>query len=129
MKDNLSKKLTYKESINRYDVEFIYKGKIRLLFMLPTTEKDYAEALLEDKTIRKMMKLFYVFYLIFRKAIFNYVVETQGADFMLEEPVSSNGIRVSFDPNKKTLQACAKTDRSKKLLKRYLDSHRDLVVK
>ena len=46
-KDNLSKKLTYKESINRYDVEFIYKGKIRLLFMLPTTEKDYAEALLE----------------------------------------------------------------------------------
>ena len=84
-KDNLSKKLTYKESINRYDVEFIYKGKIRLLFMLPTTEKDYAEALLKDTTIRKMMKLFYIFYFIFRKAIFNYVVETQGADFMLEE--------------------------------------------
>ena len=36
-KDNLSKKLTYKESINRYDVEFIYKNKIRLLFMLPAT--------------------------------------------------------------------------------------------
>ena len=85
MKDNLSKKLTYTESINRYDVEFIYKGKIRLLFLLPTTEKDYAEALLEDTTIRKMMKLFYIFYFIFRKAIFNYVVETQGADFMLEE--------------------------------------------
>ena len=85
MKDNLSKKLTYKESIDRYDVEFIYKGKIRLLFMLPTTEKDYAEALLEDTTIRKMMKLFYIFYFIFRKAIFNYVVETQGADFMLED--------------------------------------------
>ena len=84
-KDNLSKKMTYKESINRYDVEFIYKGKIRLLFMLPTTEKDYAEALLEDTTIRKMMKLFYIFYFIFRKAIFNYVVETQGVDFMLEE--------------------------------------------
>ena len=84
-KDNLSKKLTYKESINRYDVEFIYKGKIKLLFMLPTTEKDYAEALLEDATIRKMMKLFYIFYFIFRKAIFNYVVETQGVDFMLEE--------------------------------------------
>ena len=84
-KDNLSKKLTYKESINRYDVEFIYKGKIRLLFMLPTTEKDYAEALLKDATIRKIMKLFYIFYFIFRKAIFNYVVETQGADFMLEE--------------------------------------------
>ena len=84
-KDNLSKKLTYKESINRYDVEFIYKGKIRLLFMLPTTEKDYAEALLEDTTIRKMMKLFYIIYFIFRKAIFNYVVETQGVDFMLEE--------------------------------------------
>ena len=84
-KDNLSKKLTYKESINRYDVEFIYKGKIKLLFMLPTTEKDYAEALLEDTTIRKMMKLFYIFYFIFRKAIFNYVVETQGVDFMLEE--------------------------------------------
>ena len=84
-KDNLSKKLTYKESINRYDVEFIYKGKIRLLFMLPTTEKDYAEALLEDTTIRKVMKLFYIFYFIFRKAIFNYVVETQGADFMLED--------------------------------------------
>ena len=84
-KDSLTKKLTYKESINRYDVEFIYKGKIRLLFMLPTTEKDYAEALLEDTTIRKMMKLFYIFYFIFRKAIFNYVVETQGADFMLEE--------------------------------------------
>ena len=32
-----------------------------------------------------MMKLFYVFYFIFRKSIFNYVVETQGADFMLEE--------------------------------------------
>ena len=76
-KDNLSKKMTYKESIDRYDVEFIYKGKIRLLFMLPATEKDYAEALLEDTTIRKMMKLFYVFYFIFRKAIFNYVVETQ----------------------------------------------------
>ena len=85
MKDNLSKKLTYKESINRYDVEFIYKGKIRLLFMLQTTEKDYAEALLEDTTIRKIMKLFYIFYFIFRKAIFNYVVETQGVDFMLEE--------------------------------------------
>ena len=84
-KDNLSKKITYKESINRYDVEFIYKGKIRLLFMLPATEKDYAEALLEDVTIRKIMKLFYIFYLIFRKSIFNYVVETQGADFMLED--------------------------------------------
>ena len=84
-KDNLSKKLTYKEAIDRYDVEFIYKDKIRLLFMLPATEKDYAEALLEDATIRKMMKLFYIFYLIFRKSIFNYVVETQGADFMLEE--------------------------------------------
>lgn len=85
MKDNLSKKLTYKESIDRYDVEFIYKDKIRLLFMLPPTEKDYAEALLEDTTIRKIMKLFYAFYFIFRKAIFNYVAETQGADFMLEE--------------------------------------------
>lgn len=84
-KDNLSKKLTHKESIDRYDVEFIYKGKIRLLFMLPTTEKDYAEALLEDTTIRKMMKLFYIFYLIFRKSIFNYVAETQGAGFMLED--------------------------------------------
>ena len=84
-KDNLSKKLTYKEAIDRYDVEFIYKNKIRLLFMLPSTEKDYAEALLEDETIRKMMKLFYIFYFIFRKSIFNYVVETQGADFMLEE--------------------------------------------
>ena len=84
-KDNLSKKLTYKESIDRYDVEFIYKGKIRLLFMLPSTEKDYAEALLEDTTIKKMMKLFYIFYFIFRKQLFNYVVETQGADFMLEE--------------------------------------------
>ena len=85
MKDNLSKKLTYKEAIDRYDVEFIYKGKIRLLFMLPTTEKDYAEVLLEDATIRKMMKLFYIIYFIFRKAIFNYVAETQGAGFMLEE--------------------------------------------
>ena len=56
-KDNLSKKMTYKEAIDRYDVEFIYKGKIRLLFMLPSTEKDYAEALLEDTTIRKIMKL------------------------------------------------------------------------
>ena len=84
-KDNLTKKLTYKESIDRYDVEFIYKGKIRLLFMLPATEKDYAEALLEDATIRKMMKLFYIFYFIFRKQLFNYVVDTQGADFMLEE--------------------------------------------
>lgn len=85
MKDNLSKKLTYKEAIDRYDVEFIYKDKIRLLFMLPSTEKDYAEALMKDMTIRKMMKLFYIFYLIFRKAIFNYVIETQGADFMLED--------------------------------------------
>ena len=85
MKDNLSKKLTYKEAIDRYDVEFIYKGKIRLLFMLSSTEKDYAEALLEDTTIRKMMKLFYIFYFIFRKAIFNYVAETQGAGFMLED--------------------------------------------
>ena len=47
----------------------------------------------------------------------------------LAEPVKSNGIRVSFDPNKKTFQACAKTDRSKKLLKRYLDNHRELVAK
>ena len=85
MKDNLTKKLTYKESIDRYDVEFIYKDNIRLLFMLPPTEKDYAEALLEDATIRKMMKLFYAFYFIFRKAIFNYVAETQGAGFMLED--------------------------------------------
>lgn len=84
-KDNLSKKLTYKESINRYDVEFIYKGKIKLLFMLPPTEKEYAEALMEDTTIRKIMRLYYIFYLIFRKAIFNYVAETQGADFMLED--------------------------------------------
>ena len=29
-KDNLSKKLTYKESIDRYDVEFIYKDKTAL---------------------------------------------------------------------------------------------------
>ena len=84
-KDNLSKKMTHKESIDRYDVEFIYKGKIRLLFMLPATEKDYAEALLEDATIRKMMRLFYIFYFIFRKSIFNYVVDTQRADFMLED--------------------------------------------
>ena len=84
-KDNLSKKLTYKESINRYEVEFIHKGKIRLLFMLPATEKEYAEALMEDATIRKMMKLFYIFYLIFRKSIFNYTVSNQGADFMLED--------------------------------------------
>lgn len=84
-KDNLAKKITYKEAIDRYDVEFIYKDKIRLLFMLPATEKDYAEALMEDATIRKMMRLFYIFYLIFRKSIFNYVAETQGADFMLEE--------------------------------------------
>lgn len=85
MKDNLSKKLTYKEAIDRYDVEFIYKDKIRLLFMLPSTEKDYAEALLEDTIIRKIMKLFYIFYLIFRKSIFNYTVSNQGADFMLED--------------------------------------------
>ena len=84
-KDSLSKKLTYKEAIDRYDVEFMYKDKIRLLFMLPATEKDYAEALMEDTTIRKMMRLFYIFYFIFRKQLFNYVVETQGADFMLEE--------------------------------------------
>ena len=32
-----------------------------------------------------MMKLFYAFYFIFRKQLFNYVVETQGADFMLED--------------------------------------------
>ena len=85
MKDNLSKKLTYKEVIDRYDVEFIYKDKIRLLFMLPSTEKDYAEALMEDTTIRKIMRLYYIFYLIFRKQLFNYVVDTQGADFMLED--------------------------------------------
>ena len=85
MKDNLSKKLTYKEMIDRYDVEFIYKDKIRLLFMLPPTEKDYAYSLLEDETIRKTMKLFYIFYLIFRKSIFNYTVSNQGADFMLQE--------------------------------------------
>ena len=84
-KVNLSKKLTHKESIDRYDVEFKYKGKIRLLFMLPAAEKDYAEALLEDATIRKMMRLFYVFYFIIRKQLFNYVAETQGAGFMLEE--------------------------------------------
>ena len=84
-KDNLSKKITYKEAIDRYDVEFIYKGKIRLLFMLPATEKDYAEALMEDATIRKIMRLFYAFYFMFRKQLFNYVVETQGADFMLED--------------------------------------------
>ncbi len=48
---------------------------------------------------------------------------------MLAEPVKSNGIRVSFDPKAKTFQACAKTDRSKKLLKRCLSNHRDLVVK
>lgn len=84
-KDNLSKKLTHKESIDRYDVEFIYRGKIRLLFMLPATEKDYTEALLEDTTIRKMMKLFYIFYFIFRKSIFNYTVSNQGAGFMLED--------------------------------------------
>ena len=84
-KDNLSKKLTYKESINRYDVEFIYKGKIRLLFMLPATEKDYAEALLEDATIRKIMRLYYIFYLIFRKAIFNWKAEELGTEFLLED--------------------------------------------
>ena len=84
-KDSLSKKMTYKEAIDRYDVEFIYKDKIRLLFMLPATEKDYVEALMEDATIRKMMRLFYIFYFIFRKQLFNYVVETQGAGFMLEE--------------------------------------------
>ena len=85
MKDNLSKKLTYKESIDRYDVEFIYKDKIRLLFMLPATEKDYAEALLEDTTIRKIMRLYYIFYLIFRKAIFNWKAEELGTEFLLED--------------------------------------------
>ena len=84
-KDNLSKKLTYKESINRYDVEFIYKNKIRLLFMLPATEKDYAEALMEDATIRKIMRLYYIFYLIFRKAIFNWKAEELGTEFLLED--------------------------------------------
>ena len=84
-KDNLSKNITYKEAIDRYDVEFIYKDKIRLLFMLPSAEKDYAYSLLEDTTIRKMMRLFYIFYFIFRKSIFNYTVSNQGADFMLEE--------------------------------------------
>ena len=47
----------------------------------------------------------------------------------LTEPVCSNGVRVSFDPNKKTFQACAKTDRSKKLLKKYLSNHRELIIK
>lgn len=47
----------------------------------------------------------------------------------LTDQVSSNGIRVSFDPKNKTFQACAKTDRSKKLLKRYISNHRELVVK
>ena len=96
-KDNLSKKMTYKESIDRYDVEFIYKNKIRLLFMLPSTEKDYAEALMEDTTIRKMMRLFYIFYFIFRKSIFNYVVETQGVDFMLEEGDARHGGEVILE--------------------------------
>ena len=84
-KDNLSKKLTYKEAIDRYDVEFIYRNKIRLLFMLPATEKDYAEALLEDTTIRKIMRLYYIFYLIFRKAIFNWKAEELGTEFLLED--------------------------------------------
>ena len=75
-------KLTIRPAFQR---EFVYKDKIRLLFMLPATEKDYAEALMEDTIIRKMMRLFYIFYFIFRKQLFNYVVETQGADFMLEE--------------------------------------------
>ena len=84
-KDNLSKKITYKEAIDRYDVEFIYKGKIRLLFMLPSTEKDYAYSLLEDATIRKIMRLYYIFYLIFRKAIFNWKAEELGTEFLLED--------------------------------------------
>ena len=84
-KDNLSKKLTYKEAIDRYDVEFIYRNKIRLLFMLPSTEKDYACSLLEDATIRKIMRLYYIFYLIFRKAIFNWKAEELGTEFLLED--------------------------------------------
>ena len=84
-KDNLSKKMTYKEAIDRYDVEFIYKDKIRLLFMLPSTEKDYAYSLLEDETIRKIMRLYYIFYLIFRKAIFNWKAEELGIEFLLED--------------------------------------------
>ena len=84
-KDNLSKKITYKEAIDRYNVEFIYKNKIRLLFMLPPTEKDYAHSLLEDEAIRKTMKLLYIFYFIFRKQLFNYAADTQGAGFMLED--------------------------------------------
>ena len=84
-KDNLFKKITYKEAIDRYDVEFIYKGKIRLLFMLPSKEKNYAEALLEDVTIRKIMRLYYIFYLIFRKAIFNWKAEELGTEFLLED--------------------------------------------
>jgi len=81
-KDNLTKKLTYKEVIDRYDVEFIYKDKIRLLFMLPSSEKDYAYSLLADEAIRKIMKIFYIFYLIFRKSIFN---NNPGVDFLLED--------------------------------------------
>ena len=84
-KDNLSKKLTYKEAIDRYDVEFIYKNKIRLLFMLPPAEKDYAYSLLEDEAIRKTMKLLYILYFIFRKQLFNYAADAKGADFMLED--------------------------------------------
>lgn len=51
------------------------------------------------------------------------------SDGPLTDPINSNGIRVSFDPKNKIFQACAKTDRSKKLLKRYLSNHRELVVK
>lgn len=84
-KDSLSKKMTHKESIDRCDAELIGKGKIRLLFMLPATEKDCAEALMEDATMRKMMRLLCIFYFIFRKQLFNYVVDAQGAGFMLED--------------------------------------------
>lgn len=47
----------------------------------------------------------------------------------LAEPINSNGIRISFSQETRVVQAYAKSDRAKKLLKKYLNSHRDLIVK
>jgi len=79
----------HKESLNRYDLKFIWKNKLQLYFILPEEEKDYYEKLKTDKVIKTILRLYYLFYRIFGKSMFNYMAREKGVDFLLED---SNGI-------------------------------------
>ena len=74
----------YKEILNRYDLKFIYKNKLQVLFILPAREQNYVEELEHAKYMKTMLKIFYFFYKLFGKRTIEYIARTKGIGFLLE---------------------------------------------